>query len=213
MSEKNKESSNIKSIIWTIILLGVCIGGVFLFNIILRFALNTSIPITVVSGQSMEPTFYEGDLLFVKGVPYDQIVPGDHNARNGSIIVFRRSYDNLLIVHRVTGVRYNYSGSGIYEFQTWGDNNPVPDGWQPQQNVLGVVIFRIPWIGWVSLVFTKYPFVGFSIIGLIIILLVVSLFYPEKQEKLPDESNSDEKNKELNGREYNCMIIRIHLWN
>ena len=176
MENKKNKNSNIKKVIITIVWVAGIIGGVYLFFFCMQLGLNTSIPITVVSGRSMEPTYYEGDILIVQGVPVSNIVCGDHNTRNGSVIVYKRSYDNLLIVHRVTGIRYNYSGSGIYEFETWGDNNPIPDGWQPQSSVMGIVILRIPWLGWASLMFTKYPVIGISIIVLLLFILVISSF-------------------------------------
>ncbi|MHA1270821.1 MAG: signal peptidase I [Candidatus Helarchaeota archaeon] len=192
-NNEKKKDINIKSIIWTIIWIVAIIGGVFLFFFILQIGMNTNTPLTVVSGRSMEPTYYEGDLLIVQGVPYENIIPGDHYARNGTVVVYKRSYDNLLIVHRVTNVRFNHSGNGIYEFETWGDNNPVSDGWQSQDNILGAVVFRIPWLGWISLIFTEYPLVGFSIVGLIIIVLIITSFESDKEKtnKNDPENNTD----------------------
>ena len=191
MTNEKKESSNLKTIIWTIVWIVIIISSVFLVFFLMKVSLNTNTPVTVVSGQSMEPTYYEGDLLFIRGVSYNSIIPGDHLARNGSIVVYMRSFDGLLIVHRVTGVRYNYSGNEIYEFQTWGDNNAGPDGWQRQGSIVGVVVFRIPWIGWVSLVFTRYPIIGYSIIGAIIIILIITSFDNKEKKKPPENIDNN----------------------
>ncbi|TFF86505.1 MAG: signal peptidase I [Promethearchaeota archaeon] len=199
-NDEEKKSSNLKSIIWTVIWIGVIIGSVFLFFFLLQVGLNTQTPITVVSGRSMENTYYEGDLLIIQGKPYNSIVPGDHYAKNGSVIVYKSSYSGDLIVHRVTDVRFNHSGNEKYEFQTWGDNNPTPDiGWQSQDNVMGVVIFRIPFIGWVSLAFTKYPYniVGYSIIGLIIVILIFTSFDSKKEKEKEKEKENNNIKEEL----------------
>ena len=191
--EEEKKKSNIKTIIWTVIWIGVIIGAVFLFFFLLQVGLNTQTPITVVSGRSMEDTYYEGDLLIIQGKPYNSIVPGDHYTKNSSVVVYKSSYSGDLIVHRVTDVRFNHSGNEKYEFQTWGDNNPTPDlGWQSQDNVMGVVIFRIPFLGWVSLIFTKYPIIGYSIIGVIVVILIFTSFDSEKEKEKKEGNNEIE---------------------
>jgi signal peptidase len=200
--EKEKNKSNLKTIIWTLVWIGAIIGAVFLFFFLLQVILNTTTPITVVSGRSMEDTYYEGDLLIIQGKPYEYIVPGDHYGKNGSVIVYKSSYSGELIVHRVTDVRFNHSGNEKYEFQTWGDNNPIPDlGWQSQENVMGVVIFRIPFLGWVSLIFTKYPIIGYSIIGVIVVVLIFTSFDSEKEK---------EKEKKEGNNEIESEIVKIY---
>ncbi|MBD3227190.1 MAG: signal peptidase I [Candidatus Lokiarchaeota archaeon] len=214
-TEKNdkKKKSTIKTIIWTVIWIAIIIAGVFLTFFILGITLNTDTPLTVVSGQSMQPTYYEGDLLIVQGKDYEEIIVGDHEAKNGSVIVYKRSYDGLLIVHRVVDVRFNYSGNEIYEFRAQGDNdatNPTPDpGWIPQQNIKGVVIFRIPFLGWISLVFTKYRIIGFSIIGIIIVLLIITSF-DNKENKEKEEKSKDFLDNE--GDKIQCLMKKKLSW-
>lgn len=66
----------------------------------------------VFTGRSMNPTLAEGDLL--TATPY-----GDEPIKNGDVIYFR-SRDRLMVVHRVTSV----TEDGV---QTMGDDNPAVD--------------------------------------------------------------------------------------
>ncbi len=119
------------------------LGGMFLAFVIYHvvgFALNTEDPIVTVVSCSMLPTIDRGDLLIVKGVTFEEIRAG---RLNGTIIVYHHPVDGRLIVHRV----YKKFEDGT--LQTWGDNNPSPDAWRvPMENVVGRVVFRIPYAGY-----------------------------------------------------------------
>jgi signal peptidase I len=61
----------------------------------------------MMEGISMQPTYYEGDLLLLKKIPTSDITVGD-------VVVYRRSTSSLLIVHRVVAeraARANYKQS------------------------------------------------------------------------------------------------------
>ncbi|MCD6095817.1 MAG: signal peptidase I [Thermoprotei archaeon] len=103
--------------------------------------LGTSVPLDVVESGSMEPELHIGDLLVAQGIRYKDI-------KVGLIIVFKRPSANYLIVHRV------YAIHNKAMIITKGDNNPFPDPFYiTSSDVKGVVIARIPLVGYLTLVF------------------------------------------------------------
>ena len=120
---------------------------------------------------SMTPTLSPGDVLFLQGVPSDQIELGD-------IIVFRnpRNSDDL-IVHRVVQIVIR---DGRYYFTTKGDN-PRTNPWSLSYEkdfsatyIVGKVIFKIPLVGWVWIA-VKTPIGTVVLIGCIIVIAALEL--------------------------------------
>lgn len=120
---------------------------IFLFPVFFGFTLlqlvcNTSIPIAVSQGQSMEPIIKEGDVLIFQGIPVEDIQIGD-------VIIFDVPIEmnGLLppkITHRVIDVITD--DRGIF-FRTKGDNAP-PDTYEiPASHVHGVNIASLPYLG------------------------------------------------------------------
>lgn len=106
--------------------LGFIVAAVTLAG--LGFCLNTSTPMVTVLSESMAPHIHRGDLLFIQGVPTENIGVGD-------IIVYEKPNIPYPIIHRVI---YIYPDGA---FQTKGDNNQVPDQWKVQPSwVVGKVI-------------------------------------------------------------------------
>ena len=117
----------------------------------------------VVSSESMEPTFYKGDVILIKGVDEDDVNEDD-------VIVYNSPKEDVPIVHRV--VMFQNDSNGTVFFVTQGDNrvtNPIndtvaynPDGDRlapteygaAESDTVGKVIFVIPIIGWVKIIFT-----------------------------------------------------------
>ena len=99
------------------------------------FFLGTEYPLAVVEGNSMNPTYLDGDLLVLQGVPSETIIVD-------VVIVFHspNEYDKF-IVHRVKE-RIETNGRSAF---TKGNNNWTVDPWRvPTQNVVGIVLYRIP---------------------------------------------------------------------
>ena len=142
----------------------------------LRFILASDYPLVVVSGHSMERTFYDGDLLAVKGLA------DKHSINLMDIIVFHNPYDwNTLIVHRVIQIIPESS----LEFVTKGDYNSGPDPWRVQEtDVVGVVVARVPSAGPFFMVIQS-PVVTVFLIVLLIIEYVGYSEY-EKKKKVED---------------------------
>lgn len=81
----------------------------------------------IVSGFSMEPTYYEGDLVVLQAQPDYEI---------GDIVAFRVQGSN--VIHRIID-----KSPGGYTLQ--GDNKNAPDPWTPtNDDVLGKAWFHIP---------------------------------------------------------------------
>ncbi len=166
---RRKEHSPKRKIIIAILLIVFAFSGSFLIYYIMQVSLNTKTPMVVVVSGSMEPNLLKGDLLFLKGKDPESIKNGTEEGKEGDIIVFNAQdlpgwihAPREPIVHRVIDKMYN---NGWF-FLTKGDANPTPDnGWVPETRIIGVVVGRIPYIGWVKILLTDS--------GLLIPLLVI----------------------------------------
>jgi len=83
----------------------------------LKIALHTDSPLVIVISGSMEPTFYRGDVVLLKGASPSEIKVGD-------VVVYKRPYTKYPIIHRVRGI-IEYSGKRCFVIQ--GDNNWIHD--------------------------------------------------------------------------------------
>ena len=117
----------------------------FLLNTALGIALNTDTPVVAVFSESMEPTYYKGDMI---------VVYGEKNVEVGDIIVFDVPDRTYPIIHRV----YSITDQGI---MTKGDHNRSVDPWITQQSSLhGKAILKVPLLGWVKIIFTSITGIG-----------------------------------------------------
>ncbi len=168
------------------------IGGTFGGYTLFMFAMGTTTPLVVVTSESMVPTLQVGDLLVLRGVPEEQI-------QVGNIIVFKDTETFLdtdnPIVHRIIDIE---EIDGELRFYTKGDANaPADHGYRRYDEIIGVMVTKIPYIGSVSM-FLKTE-VGISLIVVIFILiLVVPEFACKDEEDKSSEANtstleSDEK--------------------
>lgn len=126
----------------------------FVINGGLGFALDTSKPVMAVVSSSMEPTFYRGDLVVVKGYDTEDI-------RVGDIIVYDNPYRGVPVVHRVIDIKKTENGLMFY---TKGDNQrtnqlsdqtsgiapPIRPSW-----IRGKVILIVPKLGWLRVMLTE----------------------------------------------------------
>lgn len=179
----------VEIVIFIVVLFTVTFGTFW----ILQASLKTKTPMVVVISESMVPTLNVGDLLFVKGVgDPEEIVVGDHDDRTGDIIVFTATWstDRIPVVHRVVNSRFNTTGEEILEFQTYGDNNNGPDQpphpWVREDDVIGIVVGRIPYVGLVKIWLSKTG-LAIPIIIILVLCLTVSiawdLTHPDKEEE------------------------------
>lgn len=138
-------------VIFAIFLMGARLVGLQVFN--------------VISG-SMEPTYSVGDLLYVKDVDPDAIQVGDP-------ITFVLNEELVVATHRVVEV-----DSENRRFYTQGDANDSPDAAPVHfNNVIGVPVFSLPLLGYVSAYIQNppgmYVAIGFGV------LLLAAVFLPD----------------------------------
>ncbi|NPA84390.1 MAG: signal peptidase I [Crenarchaeota archaeon] len=133
---------------------------------ILKFVLNTGVPLAAVASGSMLPTLERGDLVVVRGAGPEDIKVGD--------IVVYQSCQGPLIIHRVIKI---VKMDNEYYYVTKGDNNPDSDFFLgqfvdcrtgrplpgiPYSRVEGVVVsawghvLKVPYLGYVALL--AFPF-------------------------------------------------------
>ena len=198
--------SSKKGLIKTLIIIGVIAGGFVATYFIICLAWNTNTPLTVVEGDSMEPTLYQGDLLFVKKPRnLGEIQNGSHTARTGEILIFQHPNQEFLVVHRVINKTYsNSSGEWKWYFDTRGDNDDDKDSIDlyqlggallPEDYVKGIMIGRIPWIGNIG-IFLRDSGIGIILIIIIIAYLVISSIFESKSEKAAKNSADNEKTED-----------------
>ncbi len=198
--KQEKKPSVKRKIIVTVILLVVAFSGAFLIYFIMQRTLNTDTPMVVVVSGSMEPNLYRGDLLFLRGVNPETIKNGTIEGKEGDIIVFDArglGWDKAPtdpIVHRVIDKKYD----NAWFFLTKGDANPHPDNypdfvWIPETRIFGVVVGRIPFVGWVKIALTDSGLL-IPLLVIISVLLVISVIW-DIVKKEDEDSKSDDKKR------------------
>ncbi len=180
----NERSEWAKTAFLLAVVVGGTLGGYGLFMV----AMGTTSPLVVVTSESMETTLYRGDLLILQARAQEDIHLLD-------IVVYQDTvwHTDGPIVHRVVEIQIV---NGTYYYYTQGDNNAMRDpGERTYDEIVGVVIGKIPAVGNVSL-FLRTP-EGFAIV---IILFIIILVVPEfvcgsddEEEVLPtNEATKDE---------------------
>jgi hypothetical protein len=144
-------------------------------------------------GHPFAQTLHKGDIIIIQAVkPTDLKV----NYPNSDIIVYENPTkpDDVPIVHRIVT---SYTINGTIYFQTKGDSNsdnkwpdtPSPDEYDsnriwttgqgvPQDLVLGKVVMRIPYFGWITLILNSTSWGLPLVIGLILLLVVFEFVIP-----------------------------------
>lgn len=134
---------------------------------------------TIIS-PSMEPIYKVGDLIYVKQVDPSEIKVGD-------VITFVVNEDLVVGTHRVVRI-----DAEKQHFYTKGDANETEDGSPVHfNNVVGVLYFAIPKLGYIANYIQNPPGMYIAIgAGILLILLV---FLPDmlnkkkKEEQIADE--------------------------
>lgn len=189
--KKEKKHSTKRKIFVTVILLSMAFSGAYLIYYAMTVVLNTDTPIVVVVSESMEPNIHIGDLLFLRGVDPETIKSGTVEGKEGDVIVFDVNglpgWDDPgePIVHRVIAKKYDNG----WLFFTKGDNNQNHDpSWVPETRIIGVVVGRIPYIGWVKIILTDSGLL-IPLLVIVSVLLVISVIWDiiKKGQGKPDE--------------------------
>lgn len=117
----------------------------------------------LVSGESMEPTYHDGDFVIARRrAAYEK----------GDVVVYRVPEGHVgaggLIIHRIIG------GSAREGYILQGDNRTTPDLWRPQPaDIAGTPMFTIPNAGEV-VPYLRSPFVVAAFAGYMAFLFVYS---------------------------------------
>jgi len=93
----------------------------------------------IVSGVSMRPTLYAGDIVIVKDIEPEEVAVGD-------VILFKLSQGKVL--HRVIEIQ---DENGEIQFITQGDGLSVVDDPVSETQLVGKMVASIPKIGWITI--------------------------------------------------------------
>ncbi|KAJ9649662.1 Signal peptidase complex catalytic subunit [Coniosporium apollinis] len=138
----------------------------------LSVATDSPSPIVVVLSGSMEPAFQRGDLLFLWNRGQDTQI--------GEVVVYNVRGKDIPIVHRV--VRRFGGGSSPLRLLTKGDNNAADDTelyargqsfLNRQKDVIGSVVGYIPFVGYVTILLSEYPWLKTVMLGLMGLTVVL----------------------------------------
>lgn len=131
-TEKEKKEKKRTSVAWLI----VAIIGMLLiwFNLGL-FGVQPFL----VSGVSMRPTLYAGDIVIIKTVEPEEVAVGD-------VILYKLT--NGMVLHRVIEIQEE---NGQILFITQGDGLSVIDDPVNETQLKGMMVASIPKIGWITI--------------------------------------------------------------
>lgn len=121
--------------------------------------------LTIVSGHSMEPTYYTGDLVVSRC--------GDPQV--GDVVVYTPpGMDDGRVIHRVIG------GTAQDGWAIQGDNNDFVDPWRPgPDDVVGIARLHVPGLGRVAAILLD-PWAWVSII----VVAAGVLLWPTRPERV-----------------------------
>lgn len=148
-------------IVTTILVIFVVIFAVFLMGSRL-----VGLQVFHVISPSMEPNYRVGDLIYVKAVDPDSVKVGDP-------ITFVLNEDLVVATHRVVAI-----DSENRQFTTKGDANKTEDAAPVHfNNLIGIPVFSIPFLGYVSAYIQKPP--GMYVAMILGAFLLAAVFLPE----------------------------------
>lgn len=100
-----------------------------------------ALPLTILTG-SMNPSMPPGTLAVVQPTDPARLKVGD-------VVTFQWESGNpALVTHRITEI--GHSSNGGTTLTTKGDNNPQVDPQVQAEQVMGKVIYAVPYFGWVT---------------------------------------------------------------
>jgi signal peptidase len=129
-------------------------------------------PIVVVLSGSMEPAFQRGDLLFL----WNRNLMAETDV--GEVVVYNVKDKDIPIVHRV--VRKFGKGDKA-QLLTKGDNNLSDDtelyaknqDYLVRKDIIGSVVGYIPFVGYVTILLSEYPWLKTVMLGIMGLLVVL----------------------------------------
>ena len=193
----------------TVLTIVVVVGLVVGFWFGLRWGLNTDYPVLAVASGSMSlqqpdpgwagpfsATLHTGDLILVEGVSASDIHPGP--VPNGTILVFwNRDRPGELVVHRAIS---ETTIDGQLYFITEGDGNggnagppagdSLPAGAVSIQEVVGKVVMRVPWLGYIALDIRNSTAILVIVFLIILFIIIESVVSEVEHRRTPKSGNA-----------------------
>jgi signal peptidase I len=114
---------------------------------------------TLVTSGSMEPLVAPGDIVMIRSVTPEELVPN-------TVVLYDRP-DTGRVLHRI--LEQMPDGT----FRTGGDANAVPDSaFVHLEDIKGAAVLAVPWVGRPSLWLAqgRYQLLGVSAVGLLVVL-------------------------------------------
>lgn len=155
---------------------------VVIFAVFLMGSRLVGLQVFHVISPSMEPNYSVGDLIYVKEVDPDSVKVGDP-------ITFVLNEELVVATHRVTAI-----DSENRQFTTKGDANKTEDAAPVHfNNLIGVPVFAIPLLGYVSTYIQSPPGMYVAIaLGAVLLAIV---FLPELFMKKHKKKEAQEEAK------------------
>ena len=113
--------------------------------------------LTIVSGESMEPTYYTGDLVVSRCGPVEV----------GDVIVYNPpDVGGARVIHRIV------DGNAEDGWVVQGDNNDFLDPWNPKgDQILGSAVLHIPYVGkFAAILLSPLTWISLLIVALAIVV-------------------------------------------
>lgn len=148
------------------------------------FYLRTAHPFGYVTSNSMYPTYKRGDLVIIYGKQPNKI-------EVEAVILFKVKGVSNPVLHRVVNKKEN--STGVY-FKTMGDNNQGIDpwGWFSGENVFGVAVLGIPYIGYLFILVPPiFIRIITGILAIIVLISIVSDIFKEKKKEEKRRKNNN----------------------
>lgn len=160
----------------------VLVGLVVIFAVFLMGSRLVGLRVYHVISPSMEPSYSVGDLLYVKEVDPDSVKVGDP-------ITFVLNEELVVATHRVVAI----DGENR-QFTTKGDANATEDAAPVHfNNLIGVPVFAIPLLGYVSAYIQSPP--GMYVALALGVALLAAVFLPDLITKKNKQNESQEEAK------------------
>lgn len=142
--------------------------GILLFVLLILGVFITHFRLFVVTSNSMSPAINSGDVLLAKSQEHYKI---------DDIVSFTTTTPDAMTTHRITAIKTKVDPDTqkmVYWFQTKGDANSTADGISiSQDQILGKVIFVIPFFGYIIL-YMQSNFIGYIFIVCVLYVLIKS---------------------------------------
>lgn len=153
---------------------------VVVFAIFLMGSRLVGLQVFRVISPSMEPAYSVGDLLYVKDVDPDSVKVGDP-------ITFVLNEDLVVATHRVVAI-----DSENRQFTTKGDANETEDAAPVHfNNLIGVPVFAIPLLGYMSAYIQSPP--GMYVAIALGVVLLAAVFLPDIMVKKDKKEETQEE--------------------